>query len=137
MSRYKISVSSGFKELWRYNITAVCELCSADGKRIDYKAEESFVAPVGSNLKTEPIGYSIARKIELESGEGDYVNILVYIIPNSLPTTDDIYQTKPFPLIVKVECDGKSIINRSFEINQWSGDNISLERVGATDYKEE
>ena len=56
MSRFKISVSSNFKELWRYNITVVCELCSANGERIEYKAEESYVAPVGANLSAAPAG---------------------------------------------------------------------------------
>jgi len=129
MSRFKTSVSSSFKELWRYNITLVCELCSADGERVEYKAEESIVAPVGSNLQSTPADYPKSRTVIVESGDGDYLNILIYVVPNTLPTTNEIYNTKPFPLIVKVENEDKVALNQVFEINQWSGDNITL-RVG-------
>ena len=59
--------------------------------------------------------------------------ILLYIIPHTLPFTDDLYQIKPFPVVVRVEADRKVVVNQAFEINQWSGDNIALKRVGAED----
>lgn len=126
MSRFKTIVSSSFKELWRYNITLVCELCSADGERIEFKAEESIVAPAGSNLQSAPADYPKSRTVAIESGDGDYLNILVYVVPNTLPVTNEIFETKPFPLVVKVESEGKMVLNQAFEINQWSGDNITL-----------
>ena len=129
MSRFKISVSSNFKELWRYNITVVCELCLANGERIEYKAEESYVAPVGANLSAAPKEYPASRTIVMESGDGDYLNILVYVVPHTLPITDEIFKTKPFALIVKAENESGVVLNQSFDINQWSGDNITL-RVG-------
>ena len=131
MSKFKVSVSSRFEELWRYNIVLVCELCSAENERIDDQANESFIAPVGSNLETPPMDYSTDRTLTLTSADGDYLNILVYVIPHTLPSTNDIIKTKPFTLIVKVENEKKeSILNQAFKINQWSGDNISLEKVG-------
>ena len=131
MSKFKVSVSSRFEELWRYNIVLVCELCSAENERIDYLANESFIAPVGSNLETPPMDYSTDRTLTLTSADGDYLNILVYVVPHTLPSTNDIIKTKPFTLIVKVENEKKeSILNQAFKINQWSGDNISLEKVG-------
>ena len=75
--------------------------------------------------------YSTDRALTLTSADGDYLNILVYVIPHTLPSTNDIIKTKPFTLIVKVENEKKeSILNQAFKINQWSGDNISLEKVG-------
>ena len=134
MSRFKVSVSSRFEELWRYNIVLIGELCSAKNERIEYLSKESFIAPAGSNLATPPTDYDSNRKLVLESSEGEYLNILVYIVPNTLPSTNDIIKTKPFPLIVKVENEKKEIlVNQVFDINQWSGDNISLKRVGAKD----
>ena len=44
--------------------------------------------------------------------------------------TDEIAKTKPFPLLVKVEKGDQVIVNQIIEINQWSGDNISLDKVG-------
>ena len=132
MGKFKIVISSKFKELWRYNIVAVCELCDANGERLEYKAEESFVASVGSNLDAAPAELQSSRTISLESGEGDHINLLVYIVPHTLPKTNDVYQTKPFTLTIKVERGGEPILSRAFEINQWSGDNISLPRLGAT-----
>ena len=145
MSRFKIVVSSKFEELWRYNVIVVCELCSADGERIDFISQESVVAPAGSNRTAPPIDYDIKRDISFESGDGDYVNLLVYVIPHTLPLTNDIYKTRPFHLTVKVS-SGKEIIlivkivdekkevlvNQVFKVNQWSGDNITLNRVGCS-----
>lgn len=126
MSKFKSVISSKFEELWRYNIVVVCELCSADGERLEYKAEKSNIAPVGSNLTAPPEGYIKDRAITIESGDGDHINLLVYVIPNTLPATNDIHETKPFPLIIKVEADGAVVVNQVFNINQWSGENISL-----------
>ena len=134
MSTFKVSVSSKFEELWRYNIVLVCELCNTKGERIDYLSEESFIAPVGGNLDAAPIDYSVDRTLRLTTKEGDYLNILVYIIPHTLPSTNDIIKTKPFPLIVKIENDKKEIlVNQAFKINQWSGDNIALNKVGVNE----
>lgn len=134
MSRFKVSVSSKFEELWRYNIVVVCELCSAQGERIEYKSAESFVAAVGSNLAAPPADYTVDRTITITSDDGEYINILVYVIPHTLPTTDDVIKTKPFPLIIKVEDKTKAVlVNQAFKINQWSGDNITLEKVGANE----
>ena len=130
MSRFKIAVSSKFEELWRYNIIVVCELCSAEGERIDFISQESTIAPVGSNLATPPIDYDVKRDIVIESGEGDYANILVYVIPHTLPSTNDIYKTRPFKLTVKVSSGKSAILNKVFDVNQWSGDNITLNKVG-------
>ncbi len=126
-------MSSSFEELWRYNIVLVCELCSADGSRVDFLSKESFIAPVGSNMIAPPIDYDTDRDICCECGDCDHLNILLYIIPHTLPFTDDLYQIKPFPVVVRVESDKKVVLNQAFEINQWSGDNIALKRVGAED----
>ena len=131
MSKFKVSVSSRFEELWRYNIVLVCELCSAQNERIDYQSKEIFIAPVGSNLEIAPMDYSTDRTLTLTSQDGEYLNILVYVVPHTLPSTNDIIKTKPFSLVVKVENEKKeSIVSQAFKINQWSGDNISLEKVG-------
>ena len=131
MSCFKVSVSSNFEELWRYNLVLVCEVCSAQNERIEYLSKESYIAPVGSNLITPPNDYSTDRRLSISTQNGDYVNILVYAIPHTLPTTNDIIKTKPFPLIVKVVDDKKDIlVNQVFKVNQWSGDNISLEKIG-------
>ena len=131
MGQFKVSASSHFEELWRYNLVLVCELCNAKGERIDYIAEESFVAPVGSNLEVPPADYSVDRTLRIATKEGEYINILLYVVPHTLPTTNDIVKTKPFALVVKVENEKKeSLVNQAFKVNQWSGDNITLEKVG-------
>ena len=130
MSRFNVTVSSRFEELWRYNLVLVCELCSADGERIEFYSKESSIAPVGSNLVVPPADYDSDRTLSCECGEGNHLNILLYVIPNTLPTSNDIYNTKPFPLTIKVKCDGDIVLNQVFSINQWSGENITLNRVG-------
>lgn len=134
MSSFKVSVSSSFEELWRYNIVLVCEVCSANNERIEFLSEESFIAPVGSNLTTPPSDYSVDRKLSLTTKDGHYLNILVYVVPHTLPSTNDIIKTKPFSLIVKVVDDKKDVlVNQVFKVNQWSGDNIALKKVGTTE----
>ena len=131
MSAFKVSVSSKFEELWRYNIVLVCEVCNANDERIDYLSEESFIAPAGSNLDSAPIDYSVDRTLRITTKDGDYLNILLYVVPHTLPSTNDIVKTKPFPLVVTVENDKKDIlVNQAYKINQWSGDNIALNKVG-------
>ena len=132
MSNFKVSVSSSFEELWRYNIVLVCEVCSSENERIEYLSKESYIAPIGSNLITPPSDYSIDRGLSISTKDGDHINILVYVIPHTMPATNDIIKTKPFPLIVKVVDERKDIlVNQVFKVNQWSGDNIALKRVGA------
>ena len=131
MSRFKTVVSSKFEELWRYNIVVICELCDKEGSRLEYKAEKDNIAPVASNLTAAPEGYNTHRNIVLECGDGDHINLLVYIIPNTLPLTNDIHDTAPFPLIIKVEADGEVLLNRVYNINQWSGENITIQKLGA------
>lgn len=126
MSRFKVSVSSSFEELWRYNIVLVCELCSADGSRIDFLSKESIIAPVGSNMTAPPTDYNADRELCCECGEGDYLNILLYIVPHTLPSTNDLYRIKLFSVVVKVDADKKRVLSQSFNVNQWSGENISL-----------
>ena len=134
MSAFKVSVSSNFEELWRYNLVLVCEVCSDKNERIEFLSQESFIAPVGSNLTSPPSKYKNDRTLTLSTKKGDYLNILIYILPHTLPTTDDVFKTKPFPLIVKVEDDKKAVlVNQVFKINQWSGDNIAINKVGAKD----
>ena len=72
------------------------------------------------------------RTIVMESAEGEYINLLVYIVPHTLPSTDDIYQTKPFSMNIKVKTKEGVVLNQMFKINQWSGDNIALSKVGIT-----
>ena len=131
MSKFKVSVSSRFEELWRYNVDLVCELCSADGERVEFLSQESHIAPVGSNLAAPPVDYDCDRTLKCECRDGDYLNILVYVIPHTLPVSNTLAQIRHFPLTIKVEKDGKGVLSRAFEINQWSGDNIALQRVGA------
>ena len=128
-----MSVTSGFEELWRYNIVLVCELCSANGERLDFLSKDSTIAPVGSNMTEPPADYDTDRNICCEFGEGDYLNILLYFVPHTLPFTNDLYQIRPFTAVVRVEKDKKVVLNQAFEINQWSGDNIALKRVGVED----
>lgn len=134
MSSFKVSVSSNFEELWRYNLVLVCEVCSDKNERVEFLSQERFIAPVGSNLTSPPSDYVESRTLTLSTKEGNHLNILIYVLPHTLPTTDDVFKTKPFPLIVKVEDDKKDIlVNQVFKVNQWSGDNIAINKVGAKD----
>ena len=50
-----------------------------------------------------------------------------------MPSSNDIYHVRPFSIVIKVEKDDDVITNQAFNINQWSGENITLQRVGVNE----
>lgn len=131
MSRFKISITSSFREWWRYNIYALYELCDSEGNRIAYHPHDEHTAPVGSNFTAPPENAPQKCEIKMKTAEGDYINLLIYIIPHSLPLSRLVSDTPDFPLTVKVEAGKDVVLLRKFMVNQWSGINLFLDKLGA------
>lgn len=96
------------------------------GNRIGFTTAESRVADVGSNLTTPPSGITPDRRAVLEAPVCDHLLLYIYIIPHTLPASNDIEATKPFPLDLLIECNGKRLLKERRTINQWSGASIEL-----------
>lgn len=123
---YRIEVSSPYEEWWRYNVELMCGCFDPAGNRIGFTTAESRVADVGSNLTTPPSGITPDRRAVLEAPVCDHLLLYIYIIPHTLPASNDIEATKPFPLDLLIECNGKRLLKERRTINQWSGASIEL-----------
>ena len=127
---FDVTIDCSFKEWWRYNIIAICEACRADGERVDFASQESFIADIGAELSEKPDIYPKSRALHFTTKSADYINLLIYVIPHSLPHAAHPETVQPFPVSVKVKADGKSIFKKECEVNQWAGENITLLEIG-------
>lgn len=122
---FSIEISSRFEGWWRYNAVLMCGCFDVADTRIDFASAESHVADVGANLTERPTDVAPDRSLTLETPPCDHLLLYVYVIPHTLPQSNDIEETKPFTLDLKIACDGKTFRSERLQINQWSG--ISLE----------
>ncbi len=123
---YSVELNSSFAELWRYNIAIVVAGFDADGEQLEVKSKQSHIADVGANLKSAPEGYSRRRSLSVETSPCESVEVLIYIIPHTLPSAKDIADAKPFNIHVTVSRGERSIHDAQHSVNQWSGDSVTL-----------
>lgn len=122
---FSIEIASRFDGWWRYNAVLMCGCFDAADTRTDFASAESHVADVGANLAKCPAGVAPDRSLTLETSPCDHLLLYVYVIPHTLPQSNDIESTKPFELDLKIAYAGNTFRNERLPINQWSG--ISLE----------
>lgn len=123
---FSVALNSSFAELWRYNIAVVVAGFDADGEQLEVKSAQSHIADVGANLKVAPEGYNRHRSLSVVSVPCESVEVLIYIIPHTLPSAKDIADAKPFNIHVTVSRSERSIHDAQHSVNQWSGDSITL-----------
>lgn len=125
--RFHIEIASRYEELWRYNIELTGQTADSHGNRLEYLSASRFVAPVGSNLKASPEGYSPEqRDIRIDTGPGESLTLYIYVIPNTLPAERTVDLVKPFTLDVRISHGEEMLCDRHLSINQFSGDNIEI-----------
>lgn len=124
--KFQVKASSTYAELWRYNIVVMGGGFDANGRRVDFAAEKSEIAPVGSNLSHEPETAKKRGRMTITLNDAESIAAYIYLIPHSLPINREIEATQPFDLKVEVLCDNESIYKRTHKINQWSGASIEL-----------
>ncbi len=122
---FSIEISSRFEGWWRYNAALMCGCFDAADERIGFVSAESHVADVGAGPAERPSEIAPDRRLTLETPPCDHAVLYIYVIPHTLPESNDIDATKPFALDLQIDCDGKRFRNERLPINQWSG--ISLE----------
>ncbi len=125
MQPYTIILNSDFEELWRYNIAVMASVRSGD-KEVEFLKHTSEVAPVGSELTEVPKCYSTNRRIELQTKAGDTLTLYIYVMPHTLPATEDVAAAPPFELLIEVKHGAEQLLHRRLEVNQWSGENIEI-----------
>lgn len=123
---YTIAVSSNYSELWRYNIAIVTACLDENRNQIEVVAERSHLADVGSNLSAAEGEWMARNKISLMTPTCDAVEILVYLIPHSLPKEREIEDVPPFEIKISVNRGNKTLHDELHQVNQWSGVSVEL-----------
>ena len=123
---FLISVSSNFKDLWRYNIALVCQCLDEEGEQIEVCSQSSYIAEVGANLAESPTDLASHHRVVLSTPQCDKIEALCYLIPHSLPTNKIVEESAPFDLRVKVEKEGEVLYDTTHKVNQWAGASITL-----------
>ena len=130
MAQFNITIGCNFEEWWRYNIIAVCEACYTNGERAEFSSQESIIADIGAELSECPDIYPKDRTLHFTIESGDYLNLLIYVIPHTSAKAKHIGVTDTFPLSIEVKVGKRVILREECEVNLWAGSNISLLEVG-------
>ena len=124
--KFNIQIRSTYAEIWRYNIAISCGCTDSAGNVVEVVGEQDTLAPVGSNLKVAPDGFTLPREVRLSTPETEGIVAYIYLVPHTLPAQRDIAESEPFKLSVKVSAGRDTIYNVVHKVNQWSGTSIEL-----------
>ena len=125
MKHFTIKLESDFSELWRYNIVVMCSVLR-DGEEVEFLKHTSEVAPVGSELREIPRGYSPNRTIELHTAAATNLTLYIYVVPHTLPMTTAVADAESFEMVVEVLHGEEHSYRKRVEVNQWSGENLEI-----------
>ncbi len=125
MAPYIITLESDFSEFWRYNLLVQGEVLASGERRelVDFVAE---VASVGSDLSAPPADYEPHGHILLKTLEGDELRLYIYILPHTMPRTDQVDKTPDFEFCVTIAHGSERVYRHRYEVSQWSGANIEI-----------
>ena len=124
--KFNIQIRSAYAEIWRYNIAISCGCTDSAGNVVEVVGDQDNIAPVGSNLKVAPDGFTLPREVRLSTPETEGILAYIYLVPHTLPAERDIAESEPFKLSVKVFAGRDTIYNVVHKVNQWSGTSIEL-----------
>ena len=104
---FSIEISSRYDGWWRYNAALMCGCFDAGDERIGFASAESHVADVGANLTAKPADMAGDRSLRLETAACDHLLLYIYIVPHTLPAGNDIADTQPFEITLRIAYGGK------------------------------
>ena len=117
---FTIEISSRYEGWWRYNVALMCGCFDTAGNRTGFASTEAHVADVGSNLREKPAGNPGGGRASLETGPCDHLLLYIYIVPHTLPAGNDIGDTTPFEVEIRIAYGGRRLRAEKRLINQWS-----------------
>lgn len=123
---FTIEISSRYEGWWRYNVALMCGCFDTAGNRTGFASAEAHVADVGSNLREKPAGIPGDGRASLETGPCDHLLLYIYIVPHTLPAGNDIGDTAPFEVEIRIAYSGRRLRAEKRLINQWSGASIEM-----------
>ncbi len=118
---YLIDLSCDYSEWWRYNVYIMAAGFSEEGGPATLDNLVDKVADTGSQLRDAPPGYPTPRTIRLETRPCIFVDIYIYVVANSFPATDSVGDWPPFPVTLRVGVGGKTVEEKTWDVNQWGG----------------
>lgn len=118
---FSIEISSRYDGWWRYNAALMCGCFDAGDERIGFASAESHVADVGANLTAKPADMAGDRSLRLETAACDHLLLYIYIVPHTLPAGNDIADTQPFEITLRIAYGGKVLRSEKRLINQVVG----------------
>ena len=124
--RFTFSMECSVNDSWRHNIDLMYVCYDASGEKISHGAVEDHIAPVGTNLKSSPMGLGGSRKVEIVTDKCEHVRLLGYVNTHSMPTIKSVSQLPPFPLKVKVVADDELLYEKVRKVSVWGGDAVDL-----------
>ena len=65
-------------------------------------------------------------RASLEPGPCDHLLLYIYIVPHTLPAGNDIGDTTPFEVEIRIAYGGRRLRAEKRLINQWSGASIEM-----------
>ena len=66
------------------------------------------------------------RSLRLETAACDHLLLYIYIVPHTLPAGNDIADTQPFEITLRIAYGGKVLRSEKRLINQWSGASVEM-----------
>lgn len=123
---FTVKVTSDYAGWWRYNVALMAGCFDAEERQTEFATASSHIADVGSELKEPPAGMARDRKIALTTAPCDHLQLYLYMIPHTLPPTDDIDATQPFDVEVTISYGGRRVSKTTRKINQWSGASVEM-----------
>lgn len=123
---FTVKVTSRYADWWRYNVALMAGCFDAEDRQTEFATARSHVADVGAELKEPPARMAQNRKITLATEPCDHLQLYVYIIPHTLPPTDDIDAARPFDIELTISYGGRRVSRSVRKINPWSGESIEM-----------
>ncbi len=134
---YRVRLLCDYEQWWRYNIFMTVVEFDAEGHLTGYRnfIDRVYEVDDGDDDRTAPEGYTNDRGAEITTEPCQRIEIYLYVITNTFPVSAVIRDSPPFPARLVVERDGKTVVDRQWEVNQWGGLTLVGFPVGETHAK--
>lgn len=123
---FTIEISSRYEGWWRYNVALMCGCFDTAGNRTRLRIDRGTCR----RRRLEPAGKAAGNpgggRASLETGPCDHLLLYIYIVPHTLPAGNDIGDTAPFEVEIRIAYGGRRLRAEKRLINQWSGASIEM-----------
>lgn len=121
---YSITLTTDFGDWERYNLFMMGTCREADGSKGEFFHLISRGAANGNTFTPSP---DARRRLQLDTPPCAAIELYIYIVANTLPTSNIISQTPPFEVKVTISADGRELYAKPHTVNQWGGATIYIE----------